>query len=87
MTQEELERHGMTLGPAKRLVKFAKKCKDKKLRSFSSYKTMADLEKVLQEDYKISSGDITLIPQFKPVTCPAMKLQNLSSALTIFFAG
>ncbi|CAG8639511.1 4295_t:CDS:2, partial [Funneliformis mosseae] len=32
--------------------------------------TKADLEKVLQEDYKISSGDITLIPQFKPVTCP-----------------
>ncbi|GES97389.1 hypothetical protein GLOIN_2v1738235 [Rhizophagus clarus] len=28
------------------------------------------LEKVLQEDYKISSGDITLIPQFKPVICP-----------------
>jgi hypothetical protein len=24
---------------------------------------------VLQEDYKILSGDITLIPQFKPVTC------------------
>ena len=53
-----------------RLVKFAKKCKAKKLRSFSSYKTKADLKKVLQEDYKILSGDITLIPQFKPLTCP-----------------
>ena len=37
---------------------------------FLSYKTKADLEKVLQEDYKILSGNITLIPQFKPVTCP-----------------
>ncbi|GBB96801.1 hypothetical protein RclHR1_28370005 [Rhizophagus clarus] len=55
---------------AKNLADFAKKCKEKKLRSFFSYKTKADLEKVLQEDYKISSRDITLIPQFKPVTCP-----------------
>jgi hypothetical protein len=34
------------------------------------YKTNAGLEKVLQEDYKILSGDIILIPQFKPVTYP-----------------
>ncbi|CAG8588190.1 6599_t:CDS:2, partial [Funneliformis caledonium] len=32
--------------------------------------TKVNLKKVLQEDYKISSEDITLIPQFKPVTCP-----------------
>src|SRR5919108_466386 len=57
-------------GPASRLADFAKECKEKKLRAFSTYKTKADMEKVLQEDYKISSGDITLIPQFKPVTCP-----------------
>ena len=56
--------------PAMRLADFIKECKEKKLRSFSSYKTKANLEKVLQEDYKISSGNITLIPQFKPVTCP-----------------
>src|SRR3954452_4645498 len=58
MTEEEYMQDGLARGPAKRLVKFAKECKDKKLRSFSSYKTKADLEKVLQEDYKISSGDI-----------------------------
>jgi hypothetical protein len=70
LTEEKLRSYGMKGGPATRITKFAKECKDKKLRSFSSYKTKADLEKVLQEDYKISSGDITLIPQFKPVTYP-----------------
>jgi hypothetical protein len=65
LTQEELERHGMKLGPAKRLVKFAKECKDKKLRSFSSYKTKKELSEVL-EKYGIVSGDITRIPQFIP---------------------
>jgi hypothetical protein len=69
-TKEEFLSYGMPSGPAKRLADFAKDCKDKKLKAFSSYKTKADLEKVLQEDYKISSGDITLIPQFKPATCP-----------------
>ncbi|CAG8726958.1 4698_t:CDS:1, partial [Acaulospora morrowiae] len=46
LTREELEKHekhGIKLGPAKRLVKFAKECKEKKLRSFSSYKTKKDL--------------------------------------------
>ena len=70
VTEEKLRSYGMAGGPATRLADFAKECKEKKLRSFSSYKTKADLEKVLQEDYKISSGDITLIPQFKPVTSP-----------------
>ncbi|GBB92672.1 hypothetical protein RclHR1_02040034 [Rhizophagus clarus] len=70
VTEEKLHSYGMAGGYATRLADFAKECKEKKLRSFSSYKTKADLEKVLQEDYKISSGDITLIPQFKPVTCP-----------------
>ncbi len=52
----------MELGPASNIADFAKECKDKKLKAFSSYKTKADLEKVLQEDYKILSEDITLIP-------------------------
>jgi hypothetical protein len=69
-SKEDFERYGLEGGPATNLADFAKECKDKKLKAFSSYKTKADLEKVLQEDYKISSGDITLIPQFKPVTCP-----------------
>ncbi|CAB5363323.1 unnamed protein product [Rhizophagus irregularis] len=52
-------------GPAMRLVKFAKECKDKKLRSVSSYKTKKELSEVL-EKYGIVSGDITRIPQFIP---------------------
>jgi len=69
LTEEKLERHGMKMGPATRLVKFAKECKDKKLRSFSSYKTKKDLNEVLGK-YGIVSGDITRIPQFKPVPHP-----------------
>ena len=65
MTQEELERWGMPGGPAKRLVKFAKECKEKKLRAFSTYKIKKELGEVL-EKYGIVSGDITRIPQFIP---------------------
>ncbi|UZO29745.1 uncharacterized protein OCT59_023205 [Rhizophagus irregularis] len=65
LTQEELERHGMKLGPAKRLVKFAKECKEKKLRSFSSYKTKKELSEVLRK-YGIDSNEITKIPPFEP---------------------
>ncbi|CAB4491273.1 unnamed protein product [Rhizophagus irregularis] len=67
ITKEELERHGMKLGPATALVDFARECKEKKLRSFSSYKTKKDLSEVL-EKYGIVSGDITRIPQFIPPT-------------------
>ena len=49
ITKEELERHGMKLGPATALVDFAKECKDKKLRSFSSYKTKKDLSEDLAQ--------------------------------------
>ncbi|PKY33476.1 hypothetical protein RhiirB3_420558, partial [Rhizophagus irregularis] len=66
MTEEEYMQDGLARGPAKRLVKFAKECKDKKLRSFSSYKTKKDLSEVL-EKYGIVSGDITRIPQFIPL--------------------
>ena len=62
LTQEELERHGMKLGPAKRLVKFAKECKDKKKRAFSTYRS---LKEVLAK-YGIKSSSITSIPQFEP---------------------
>ena len=65
ITEEKLEKWGMPGGPAMRLVKFAKECKDKKLRSFSSYKTKKELGEVL-EKYGIISGDITRIPQFIP---------------------
>ncbi|GBC08740.1 hypothetical protein RclHR1_08350010 [Rhizophagus clarus] len=69
LTEEKLEKWGMPGGPAMRLVKFAKECKDKKLRSFSSYKTKKELKEVLRK-YGIVSEDITRIPQFKPVTHP-----------------
>ncbi|EXX60823.1 hypothetical protein RhiirA1_483583 [Rhizophagus irregularis] len=65
LIQKELERHGMKLGLAKRLVKFAKECKDKKLRAFSTYKTKKDLRKVLRK-YEINSSKITKIPPFEP---------------------
>src|SRR4051812_17621173 len=61
LTQEELERREMKLGPAKRLVKFASECKEKKLRAFSTYRS---LKEVLAK-YGISNG-IKDIPQFLP---------------------
>ncbi len=67
LTEEKLLRHPYNLpgGPASNLADFAKECKDKKLRSFSSYKTKKELGEVL-EKYGIISGDITRIPQFIP---------------------
>src|SRR5437762_11131248 len=43
LTQEELEHHGMKLGPAKRLMKFAKECKEKKKRAFSTYRSLKEV--------------------------------------------
>ncbi|POG58031.1 hypothetical protein GLOIN_2v1734289 [Rhizophagus irregularis DAOM 181602=DAOM 197198] len=65
MTEQRFRDYGMKGGPAVKLVEFAKECKDKKLRSFSSYKTKKELSEVL-EKYGIVSGDITRIPQFIP---------------------
>ncbi len=42
-SKKEFQGLGLGFGPAKNLVDFAKKCKEKKLRSFSSYKTKKDL--------------------------------------------
>jgi len=47
MTEEKYMQDGLARGPAMRLMKFAKECKDKKLRSFSSYKTKKELGEVL----------------------------------------
>ena len=63
ITEEKLEKWGMPGGPATRLVDFAKECKEKKLRAFSTYKTKKNLSEVLSK-YEIVSGDITRIPQF-----------------------
>ncbi|PKC52332.1 hypothetical protein RhiirA1_543522 [Rhizophagus irregularis] len=57
----------MKLGPVTALVDFAKEYKEKKLRSFSSYKTKKELNEMLCK-YGIVSGDITCIPQFIPPT-------------------
>ena len=65
LTEERLRSVGLGLGPAMRLVKFAKECKDKKLRSFSSYKTKKELGEVLRK-YGIDSSEITKIPPFEP---------------------
>jgi hypothetical protein len=64
-SKEEFERYGMLGGPAKRLAEFAKECKEKKLRSFSSYKTKKELSEVLRK-YGIDSNEITKIPPFEP---------------------
>jgi hypothetical protein len=42
-------------GPATRLADFAEECKEKKLRSFSSYKTQKDLSEVLEKYGRIGS--------------------------------
>ncbi|PKY40507.1 hypothetical protein RhiirA4_453894 [Rhizophagus irregularis] len=64
ITQKMLEKWGMSGGPAARLAYFSEECKERKLRSFSSYKTQKDLSEVL-EKYGIVSG-IARIPQFIP---------------------
>ncbi|PKB96917.1 hypothetical protein RhiirA5_434032 [Rhizophagus irregularis] len=65
MTKQRLRDYGMKGGPALRLADFAKECKEKKLHSFSSYKTKKDLSEVLRK-YSIDSNDIKKIPPFIP---------------------
>jgi hypothetical protein len=62
LIEEKLERHGMKMGPATRLVKFAKECKEKKLKPFSSYRSLKD---VLAK-YGLTSEDTEVIPIFMP---------------------
>ncbi len=40
---DKFERHGMKLGPATALVDFAKDCKEKKLKAFSSYRSLKEV--------------------------------------------
>src|SRR2546429_8260795 len=63
-TKEEFLSYGMPGGPAKRLADFAKDCKEKKLRAFSSYKS---LKEVLKK-YGIDGNGIGTICQFPPVS-------------------
>jgi hypothetical protein len=61
-SKEDFEHYGLEGGPATNLADFAKECKDKKLKAFSSYKSLSE---VLAK-YDINSDSITSIPQFKP---------------------
>ena len=59
-SKKDFEHYGLEGGPATNLADFAKECKDKKKRAFSSYRS---LEEVLKK-YGIKSNSITSIPQF-----------------------
>jgi hypothetical protein len=64
MTEQKFRDCGLKIGPAVTLAKFAKDCKDKKLRSFSSYLSLSE---VLAE-YGYDSDGIDSIPLFSPPT-------------------
>jgi hypothetical protein len=61
-TKQDFRDSGFEIGTAVALAGFAKECKEKKKRAFSSYRS---LEEVL-EKYGIKSSSITSIPQFTP---------------------
>ena len=65
MTEEKFMQDGLKRGPASRLADFAKELGKRKLKSFSSYKTLKDLSDVLRK-YGIDSNDIKKIPPFVP---------------------
>ena len=62
MTEQKFRDCELKIGPAVTLAKFAKDCKEKKKRAFSSYRS---LKEVLAK-YGIKSSSITSIPQFEP---------------------
>ncbi|PKY40741.1 hypothetical protein RhiirA4_539063 [Rhizophagus irregularis] len=64
LTEEKFMQDGLERGPATRLADFAKECKEKKLRSFSSYLSLSE---VLAE-YGYDSDGIDSIPLFSPPT-------------------
>ncbi|POG83187.1 hypothetical protein GLOIN_2v1761216 [Rhizophagus irregularis DAOM 181602=DAOM 197198] len=63
-SKEEFERYGLEGGPATNLADFAKECKDKKLKAFSSYLSLSE---VLAE-CGLDSDGIDSIPLFSPPT-------------------
>src|SRR6266542_2998743 len=64
ITEEKLRSYGMSGGPASNIAVFAKECKDKKLKAFSSYLSLSE---VLAE-YGLDSDGIDSIPLFSPPT-------------------
>src|SRR6185369_13334625 len=63
ITEEKLRSYGMPGGPALVLADFAKECKEKKKRAFSSYKTNDDFKEVIS---KYEVNQIEDLPQFVP---------------------
>ena len=68
-TKDEFRSAGFALGPATRLVEFAKEVKEKKLRAFSSYRS---LREVLAK-YGLDSDGIESIPLF---ALPTYEIQD-----------
>ncbi|CAG8687419.1 11401_t:CDS:1 [Funneliformis caledonium] len=62
LTEERLRSVGLGLGSAMRLVKFAKECKDKKLKAFLTY---CSLKEVLAK-YDLASEGTEIISLFIP---------------------
>jgi len=60
ITEEKLRSYGMKGGPAAALAAFVKRCKEKKLKPFSSY---LSLDEVLKK-YNIDSEGLDSIPLF-----------------------
>ncbi|CAJ0840096.1 10410_t:CDS:2 [Entrophospora sp. SA101] len=81
-TEEKLCIYGMKGGPASRLADFVKEVKEKKLKPYSSYRTLKNLHEVLKK-HGIDSKNIADIPQFKPVVDnnEAMRCEYISSIL------
>ena len=73
-TKNEFRSLGLTFGPASALVEFVKEIKKKKLRAYSSYRS---LKEVLQR-HDINGDSITNVPQFRPGI--------LYNAVVIFFS-
>jgi hypothetical protein len=64
MTKQKFRDCGLKIGPAVTLAKFAKECKEKKKRVFSTYRS---LKEVLTK-YGIDGNGIGTIRQFPPVS-------------------
>jgi hypothetical protein len=64
MSEQKFRDCGLKIGPAVILAKFAKDCKEKKKRAFSSYRS---LKEVLAK-YGIDGNGIGTIRQFPPVS-------------------
>ncbi|KAF0358251.1 hypothetical protein F8M41_014464 [Gigaspora margarita] len=62
ITKQDFQEYGIKGGPAIRLVKFAKECKEKKLKVFSIYRSL----KEVLEKYDLASKGTEIIPIFTP---------------------